>query len=373
MSVDSHYCGGRSRTLTFATALVMLGACEDPEQRSDLRPAGDPEVLAVLVMNDAADLYVEAATFCKVGDDKRPTEVFLITGAVTEVCPLDATEGVPMVMDAVPTGWYVRVVFDELLDPDIEELIPNLDGMMQPTGTSRGSIANTRPVTLTCDGNPVAYDGYYSPSGNYQTWPVGPSLVIIPDDPTSVAAGSECTVTINTNVVDKDQNRVPDAQRGMGGEYKFQIAPLSLDSTDPEAIPMDGAADRPETDPAAPVTLHFNTVIDPASITTSEVLIFRGVAADCTGGMQVPAAQVTLFQMLDEPGGSVADPMSLMIADGGATMANPDPSDPESMGNMFSPATAYRIEFTVNADVQDAAGATAALELPDDILCFITE
>ena len=139
-------------------------------------------MLSVLVMNDSADNYLETATFCKLNDALRPTEVFLVIGGLTEVCPLDETQQVDMVEDAVPTGWYIRVVFDELLDPTIEELIPDTDSAGDPTGTSTGSIANTQPVKLTCGGVDVPYDGYYSPGGNYQTWPVGPSLVIIPDD-----------------------------------------------------------------------------------------------------------------------------------------------------------------------------------------------
>ena len=49
---------GRSQgfALVAAAAGVLgLGACTDPDQNTNLRPEGPPEVLAVLVMNDAAN------------------------------------------------------------------------------------------------------------------------------------------------------------------------------------------------------------------------------------------------------------------------------------------------------------------------------
>src|SRR5690348_14644771 len=50
----------------------LLSACDDPVANTDLRPEGDPEVLSVLVMNDADSFFLETATFCKVDDPKRP-------------------------------------------------------------------------------------------------------------------------------------------------------------------------------------------------------------------------------------------------------------------------------------------------------------
>ncbi|HSK02492.1 MAG TPA: hypothetical protein VK932_14665, partial [Kofleriaceae bacterium] len=49
-------------------AMLALGACTDPAARTDLRPEGPPDVLAVLVLNDALDGLVESAAFCKAGD-----------------------------------------------------------------------------------------------------------------------------------------------------------------------------------------------------------------------------------------------------------------------------------------------------------------
>jgi len=353
---------------------MAFGACTDPTQNSDLRPAGPPEVLSVLVMNDPGE-YLESATFCKLDDSLRPTEVFLVTGGLTEVCPLEPTEAAPMVEDALPTGWYVRVVFDELLDPTIEELIPNTDSTGTPTGTSSGSIASTHPVTLTCGGVEIPYDGYYSPSGNYQSWPVGPSLVIIPDDPTSVAGGTECTVSLNANIKDKDGETVPMNQRGTGGEYKFAIAPFALIGTDPAASATDEVADRAEVVPESPITLQFNSKVDPATVTTADVHLFKGVGDDWTGGTEVAAADVRIFQILDDapPDGEINDETTIQIADASAANFVADPTDPTLDGQFLDENETYRLEFSAGATASDAAGGEGPLELEEDtVLCFDT-
>jgi hypothetical protein len=371
----THYASGRARGVILASAVVTIGACSDPELRSDLRPGGAPELLTVTVQNDYDSGYVEAATFCKLNDEKRPTEVFLNGGAFTVVCPLDPAEGVPMVTDALPTGWYARLVFDELLDPDVEELIPNRDPVtMEETGTFRGSIATTQPVTLSCGGVDVPYDGYYNPAGNYQTWPLGPSLVVVPDDPTSVPTGTTCEISILDVVTDKNGEVVPAAQRG---PYQFQISALGLLSTDPVAV-SDPEAQQ-EIVPTSPATLTFNAPIDIASFTAADVQIFRGADEDdCTGGTAVGNASVRVFQAEDEDG-AVVDPLSVQIADGSATGAAVDPADPADLGNRFEPSTTYRIEF-MNSMIADIAGGEGTIELGDDggdppvpnILCFTT-
>jgi hypothetical protein len=263
----------RTRGVVWATAGVLsLVACSDPEQKTDLRPDGPPEVLSVLVMNDAAGGLYEGATFCKQGDNKRPSQVGTPDGNLLQVCPQDLSMGVDELADANPQNWYVRIMFDELLDPNIEELSPIIDSDGNDTGTFSGSIANTKPVKLECQsatGNglvEIPYDGYYSPSGNNVTWPLGPSLVIKANDPTLVATSSECQVTINPNVTDKDGNKVPDAQIG---PYKFKIAPVALIAAD--TVPSDG--DMIDILPGANilpvqqgVDVTFNTFIDPTSL-----------------------------------------------------------------------------------------------------------
>ena len=252
-----------------ATGVLALGACSDPEQNTDLRPAGDPEVLTVLVMNDPAGGVIEHATYCKVGDNKRPARVGLPDFTAPDICPSDLSKGVDELTNAAPDSWYVRIVFDELLDPSIEELTEIKDpDTGEGTDTFEGSIANTHPVKLECQSVgsgfvEVEYDGYYSPSGNAVTWPLGPSLVIKPLDPTEVATGKECRVTINDNVTDKDGNKVPSAQRG---PFPFKIAPIQVVAIDPPDDPMgsspvDGMAIYFDN-----FSITFNTAVDPTSL-----------------------------------------------------------------------------------------------------------
>src|SRR5881392_2452184 len=101
--------------------VLALAACADPTQNTDLRPEGPPEVLAVLVMTDAAAQLQEQATYCKPNDPKRPSQVGLPDATVQQICPADGSAVQP-VTSAYPDGWYVRIMFDELLDPSIEEL-----------------------------------------------------------------------------------------------------------------------------------------------------------------------------------------------------------------------------------------------------------
>lgn len=255
----------RTRGVVWAAAgALSLVACSDPSQVTDLRPAGPPEVLSVLVQDDAAAGLYETPTFCKVNDNKRPNQIGTPDGTLHQVCPQDLSMGVDEVTDATPGTWYVRIMFDELLDANIEELTPIVDDSGAPTGTYSGSIKNTKPVKIQCQSVnggtlvDIPYDGYYSPSGNRVTWPVGPSLVIKPDHPELVATQSECQVTINTNVTDKDGNQVPTDQVG---PYKFKVAPVALITAD--TAPADG--DMVDA-VAAGVDVTFNTVIDSTTL-----------------------------------------------------------------------------------------------------------
>ena len=135
----------------------------------------------------------------------------------------DVAAPASMVTDAYPDGWYIRVMFDELLDPDIEELEEIEDpDTGEGTGTYYGTIANTKPVTLECESINggmvnVEYDGYYSPAGNQITWPLGPSLVIKPNHPELIATNKMCRVTLKENIVDKSGDKVPAVYRESGG------------------------------------------------------------------------------------------------------------------------------------------------------------
>jgi methionine-rich copper-binding protein CopC len=248
----------RLSTLGAAFGALALGACDDPVASTDLRPEGPPDVLAVLVFNDTVNSAVEAATYCKPNDPKRPGKVGIpFYGINPIICPLDGSP-VSELTDAWPDQWYVRIVFDELLDPDIETLEPILDAMGNPTDTFSGSLATTQPVSLQCQDVTgafvdVEYDGYYSPSGNTVTWPLGPSLVIKPIDPTIVPVESECQITLKETIKDKDGNPVPQGDRS---PFKFKIAPVSVISV----APSDGDVINPSD---GGVELDFNVEIDP--------------------------------------------------------------------------------------------------------------
>jgi hypothetical protein len=330
---------------------LAFGACSDPVQRTDLRPPGPPEVLTVLVMNDAAGGLIETATFCKTGDEKRPNIVGLPDFSTQQVCADDLTMGADEVADAVPTSWYARVEFDRLLDPNVEDLIPNIDpDTMMEDGTFTGSLAMTQPVTLKCGGVDVPYDGYYSPSGNNVTWPVGPSLFLQPTDLSVVATSSECEITVKDVVKGKNGNPIDPDSVGGGGKYHWKIAELALLGTDPVGDPT-----APDTiDPAAPLIVTFNAFIDPTSIAPAEVSIVEA-NPDCTPKTGGPANAAVVVA---DP----ADPTSVDISTSLATA-----------GNAWKAATSYLVTFAAGAQAADVAGGSSAL--PDAAaltICFTT-
>lgn len=245
-----------------AVATLALGACTDPTARTDLRPEGPPEVLAVLVLNDALGGLVESATFCKPNDEKRPGLVGLPDFTTSQICPDELGESVDKIENAAPQGWYVRFIFDELLDPSVEDLIPVLDENNLETGVFTGTISKTKPVTLQCE-HPatgamveVAYDGYYSPSGNNVTWPLGPSLVVKPTDPTTIPVNTQCQITLKETIADKQGDRVLTSQLG---PYPFKIAPIQTIAISPG----DGETVDPEF---GGLEVVFNVDLDPASL-----------------------------------------------------------------------------------------------------------
>ena len=364
-------------------AVALVAGCSDPTEQTDLRPDGPPEVLAVLVLDDPAGV-IETATFCKTtgpddgaagaGDPKRPTLVDLPEFAgTTQICPDDPTMAVDPVTDAVPQAWYVRIVFDELLDPKIEDLVPIKDANGNDTGNFSGSLARTQPVTLSCGGKPIAYEGYYQPSGNAFTWPVGPSLFIAPKDYSTIPTGASCEIAIRAGAVkDKQGNPVPADQLG---PFPFSVAELAITSTDPAAASPDN---RAVVDPTAPITLTFNNEIDPTSLDATDVKLFEGVGADCTGGTELPAASLGFYQAEDDTL-AVIDPNSVQIYDASAPGVNPDPADPSSSGYLFQPLDTYRLELTSTASASDLAGGTGMLSFPPDAdgnavtsICFDT-
>lgn len=229
-------------------------------------------------MTDAVGGLYETATYCRPNDEKRPSQVGLPDFTTQQVCSATLSEGADEVTDAYPDGWYVRIMFDELLDPNIETLTEVTDeDTGQGTGVFTGSIASTHPVKLECESVTgggmveVDYDGYYSPSGNRITWPLGPSLVIKPNDPTLVATSSECQVTILDAVTDKQGETVASDQRG---PYKFKVAPIQVLSVAPE----DGDTVTGTSIWFDNIYVQFNTTVDQSS------LCDEGAGTECEFG-----------------------------------------------------------------------------------------
>lgn len=356
-------------TMAIAICGVLLVGCDAPDQPTDLRPEGPPNVTAVTVMSDlTGSRLIETATFCRSGDDKRPALVGLPTFTTTQVCPddLNMVAGNPGTAEGAPPLWFVRLVFDELLDPTVEELVP---GTL--ANTQIGTLRNTQPVTLRCENlagtlTDVPYDGYYAPNGNRVSWPLGPSLFVQAVAPTSVPTGADCEVAIKPMVHDKQGIEVPTEER----THRFKIGEHSFRFSDPDPS-IDAGADTGELElsPASPVVYFFTAPLVTPDKATVQVQIFEGpnvaggpneaVCAD--GGTAVPDAEIVV-----EPNAGSALLMDIRVTDPGSTM------------NAWKPATTYRIQFGDNAkapSTQTSMPGTddGTLPGPDDyVLCFHT-
>ncbi|HEY4239681.1 MAG TPA: hypothetical protein VGM88_07695 [Kofleriaceae bacterium] len=345
--------GTQSAVFVGLGVAAFAGACGDPTLSTDLRSDGPPETLAVLVMNDPSYFLKESATFCKTGDDKRPGLVSSPPGDFDEytlqVCPADLTMSPPEVgtMDVaggLPEEFWVRIEFDELLDPTVEDLIDN------PDGTTSGTLRNTKPVTLTCGGATVEYDGYYDPSGDAETWPLGPSLRIQPLDSALplIATGSECSISINGNVKDKDGNPVPSDETG---PFKFYMASMELLDQSPE--PPDDPTNPDTVDPAAPIQLEFNAFPDAASLTPANVSLT--VVNNCTD-MTVISTSVPVIAV-DADDSTVLD-----ISDAAA-----------ASGDALQAGVTYSLSFAAGTSVNDSAATPGSVDISDVTTCFSTD
>jgi hypothetical protein len=135
----------------------------------------------------------------------------------------------------------------------------------------------------------VDYDGYYSPSGNAVTWPLGPSLVIKPLDPTIIPVDTRCRVEINSTVRDKSGEPVPADQRG---PFHFRMASAEIISISP------GPGERVNPEFGG-VDLTFNVEVDASSI--SSTMYSFTPAMTNAGVFQYAASGVFIYgDMLDE-------------------------------------------------------------------------
>lgn len=381
-----------------ATGVVMgtLLGCGDPDLPTDLRTSGPPNVTAVLVMSDletaidpdsekagALDRYLEDATYCRLNDDKRPRLIGLQDGRTTEVCPDDLTQKAidDGVAPGAPPVWFVRIAFDKLLDPSIEDLEPVLDQSGMPTGQFFGTLKNTQPVTLQCNNVDIAYDGYYVPNGNKESWPVGPALFIQPLAPTDAPTGASCTVSIKDNVHNKAGQSVPADQR----TYTFKIGPMSFRFSDPSpADSTDGSAlvglQTPislfwtaELKVGGTITLGGNlslSDLDPAKVNLISGPNQPDGTADpavCGGtGDAVPSSQIRAYLLGPN---TTTTALVLEIDAGGG-----DPLMPGQTKQVWEPSTTYLLTFADGAAVTPKQGGDPG-PLPgraDYSLCFHT-
>lgn len=325
--------------LTRAQGLLAVGfgfalvSCSLDETKSDLITEGPPRVITVTVLSEADG---EAATYCAAPDSGEKVNAYYCPTTQDEVDDFPARP----IIDAVPIGWQLRVIFNEHLQADqVEDILACVDrnhnGQCDESdlfdGYMTGSLINTQPVELTCAGEPVPYDGYYDLSGNHLSDPGGPALIIQPIFPEGFVATSttDCQVTVKSSVLDKDGNAIAADQRG---PYSFGIAPLVIEDTAP-APPEDD--DPPEVvDPTASLSINFNAYIDPASLT--DTILLDQINADDT---VTPVPITTTFDPENE---------------GDVVLVTPDAD--------LEPGAEYRL--TVMAGVQDIEGGTLNLDAP---------
>jgi hypothetical protein len=303
----------RTQGLLAAGLGLLAFACDDPEFRTDLVPEGPPVLLSVnafsvtvdapkLVENFGIDSFYEEATFCSDDPDARVSDIYCFDkqGERLAITPMT---------DTVSMGWFVRPVFDELLDPDTVEDI--VDGY--------GTINAKNPVTLECEIGgtltAIAYDGWYDPTGNRDSDPPGPSIFVTPIASFAAPTLGRCQISVNATVTDKDGIEAPDESRA---PHEFFIEELAFadaspaDCTDGVAattctcLPSGDACDEAgaceDAEDAPEVTINslavtFNAPIDEATLDGNFTLV-DGAGAD------VP---FTVATMPDDPATLDAD------------------------------------------------------------------
>ncbi len=275
-------------TLAVGLGILAAGCLSEPDLKTNLRPEGDPEVLAVLAIDSGG---AEAAAFCKyVGatlDEKGPG---LVQGV--QICPTaQADFTAPAELD--PLGWGIRIMFDELLrGDDVETLDCDLDddGAADDPLICEGHIDTTLPLTMDCGGTSITYDGYYYPNGNKESFPVGPAIVAFSFD-TSIATGTPCTITINPVVKDKDGNTVA---TGAGlGTFNTKLQDLTVVGTDPEDA--EAVEDRGVIAGDGAIVFGFNALIDEASIAAADFEIVDSAGAVVASDFAVADNAIEIF------------------------------------------------------------------------------
>jgi hypothetical protein len=248
-----------AHAFVLAMGTAAMAGCGEAGNESELDTAGSPRVTVVTVSTANG----EVPAYC-VGPEADKISVVCLDAAGN----YNFDDSQPV--EAVPGALEVRLVFNELLDPDrAEELVelPNPDNPDEPLRDQygnpimRGTLEGSQPVVLTCNGTPVAYDGYYNPSGNHLSLPPGPSLVVQALDP--VPTSATCLVEVKQGesnpgfgVFDKAGNPIAANERG---PFEFSTSALAITGVSP-ASEVEGV----ELDIAPLVS--FNAAIDPDSL-----------------------------------------------------------------------------------------------------------
>ena len=326
---------------------ILLMACEDDPVRSDLNSEGPPRVVTITAVTetelddgDPAKFLPEEAFFCSTSADDKVNRKYCAVGStprtIDDVPPF---RSIPDQTDVLlPTDppehvlwgtspWYIRVVFNELLDPDrAEELLPCIDATHDGSCEDEdalfrnikddfgnpilfGSLKKTNPVTLLCNGAEISYDGWYDPSGNHLSDPPGPALIIVALQYQGTV--TNCELGMNAGVLfDKDNNPLSPID-----PILFSTASLKLRSTSPR----DGT-----TGVSREVTprIIFNGLIDPNTLAAN---------IEFTGGTTPPV-------FTPSTNGKTST----------VTLTHPE-------GTMLEPETEYTI--TVKPGITDTKGA----------------
>ena len=345
----------RPRHVCSLLAVGLLGlGCGDPDLKTDLDSEGPPEVNMVTVTHEGFPIGVNGTAFPEVPSFCRDDGGKLNR----EICPEDARVGSIAVDNVRPVAWRIRVTFSELLDPDIETL-EDRDG----DGLNEGHIDTTLPVSLSCGGADVAYDGFYDPSGNDVTVPPGPALVISPIDPFPTASATSCEVAVTEAATDKDGNAVPAEYRG---PHTFTLSPfhVQLDNDSPGRPALTTPADGDEgVDPDLPVAIVMNAPIDPATVAASGITV-QNVTDNNPVQVDVAinAMDPTQLLILPQAGGFEEEKMFTVTLPADTALA-------DALGGTISfacadcPTDAVTITFTTGlSDAPDAGAADAGVD-----------
>ncbi|MCG8425194.1 MAG: hypothetical protein MJE77_45520 [Proteobacteria bacterium] len=260
--------------LIFAVSGLALSGCEDEEIGSNLNTEGNPRVVMVSVITESevanggsGKFLPEAATFCSTSDDDKLNPTYC-DGAASKVTDAVAVGVVPLPNGA--NDWYVRIVFNELLDADrVETLIPcndrNHNGECdsgEEQDNTYGSLAATQPANLKCAGAEIQYDGWYDPQGNHLTDPPGPALIVQALE--YVSTLSDCELTLKSDVVrDKDQNQIDSSP-----VFEFSLTPFGIRTA---SAPADKPVKEHCVDEA--FTVSFTGLLDASTIADKVTLL----------------------------------------------------------------------------------------------------